>query len=185
MKLEHMMRLAEASHPAMDEASELCAALDQRIAGRDRKALLLPGMVADSGLELSWPVAIAGGEVAPCEPWFGGTGQSNESEPTAYLVVFRVWQPKTEDAACASVLVKVGGGGLVYTWRRLRQLLDAFDWSPAPDARGWDRHSELECHRLEINGGLCLDSLSTVLLTVADKLCKALTGGQPPISTFR
>lgn len=184
MKLEHMMRLAEASQPAMIGAKSLCAALDQRIAARDRHALLLPGLVSDSGLELSWPVAIARGEVAPCEPWLGGTVQSSESEPTAYLVVFRVWRPVTEDAACASVLVKVGGGGLVYTWRRLRQLLDAFDWSPAPDAHGWDRHSELECHRLEINGGLCLDTLSTVLLTVAGQLCKALTGGQPPNINF-
>lgn len=179
MKLEHMMHLVETSQPAMDEAKSLCAGLDQRIAARERKALLLPGLVADSGFELSWPVAIAGGEVVPCEPWLGGNSQKVEPEPTAYLVVLRVWRPETEDAACASVLVKVGGGGLVCTWRRLRQLLDAFDWSPVPDAKGWDRHSELECHRLEISGGLCLDTLSTVLLTVAGRLCKALTGGPP------
>lgn len=177
MELEHMKRLAATMQPAMQEARELCAAMDTRIAAQDYHARLLPGLVDDSGLEILWPLAVAGVEVVACAPWLGHGDTHLEKGEVSFLIGLRVWQPIGQDITAASVLVKLSGDGLVHTWRRLRQLLDAFDWVPAPDARCWHRHSELECQRLDLDDAVDLEAMASTLLEVAGQLSKALTGG--------
>lgn len=175
MDLRHVKTLATALEPALNETKQLLRELDYCILARDCNAVLLPGSVLGIGLEIAWPLAIASEEVVSCESWFGQAPSTNRLRLSSYYVGLRIWNAPDEASPLVSLFVKVDEGDSVLTWRRLRQLLDAFDWSLAPRDRVWDRRMELECSRLHLDTAFNLAQVASSLLEVANKLYKALT----------
>jgi hypothetical protein len=175
MELRHMKILATALEPALNEAGQLLRELDACILAKDCNAVLLPGSVLGIGLDIVWPLAIASEEVMSCESWFSQVPSTNRLRLSSYYVGLKMWNTPDEASPLVSLFVKVDEGDSVLTWRRLRQLLDAFDWPLAPNDRVWNRRMELECSRLPLDNELDLELVASALLEVANKLYKALT----------